>query len=436
MVAGIVPTGRTSVLTYRDNPAPPSQIARDLNVAYLGECSVLKAEGRVQVWFSLLEAGSGRQLWAEPFDAELVGAGGVIDMLSDIAQRVVRGVGVRLTPEEEVRMAAVPTESLTAYELYMIGRNRLEQYSAEKIRESMGYFEAAIEEDSTFALAFAGLADAFAVLPMYDLTVDLVDVSEQARAAVTRAYELDPSRGEVHTSMALFLWWFEWDWAGAERHLVEPLRLNPGYGFTRICYASLLSVLGRVEEAVGEARLVLAMDPRSSGVIWAVGDRFRQAGHVQEARDLYERAIRIEPPVPWALYNLASSFAFEEPRDPARAAELMTSFLSVFGYSNVQRIAILAEALGGEPRDPAEVTGVLDDVVARTILDRADIVNLYARFAPRAVFFDVLDEAVRGMHMWLPWIPVIVNLNEPEIMNDPRWEAFMTRIGHPGLGPW
>jgi len=356
-------------------------------------------------------------------------------MLSDIAQRVVLGVGAKLAPEEQARIAASPTDNLDAYELYMIGRNRLAQFSMEKLREAIDHFEAAIREDSTFALAYSGLGEALTVLPMYDLTVETLDVMERARAAVTRAYELDPTAGEVHASLALFLKIQEWDWAGAERHYLEALRLNPGDVLTHIYYASLLSAVGRVGEGVEETRLVLAMDPQSSGAMWASGDRLWQAGRVNEARGLYEQATQMEPPVPWAFSNGALSYALDDPVDLARAVEMMSEFAALFGYPSPDRIAPLVEALGGNSALHAKATAVLDEIVDLTPLDPVDLFHLYAVVAPRDVFFEILEKAVQVRHIWVPWIPIATRTVNPALLDDPRWTEFLAKIGHPGVGP-
>ena len=432
-VSGIVPTSRSSVVGYRENPASPSQIARELNVSYLGECSVLKAENRVQVRFRLIEAIPGIQIWADQFDAVLGGAANIIDLQNEIARKVVEGVGARLTPDEQSRITARPTGDLDAYELYMIGRNRLAQYSRETLREAIGYFEAAIRADSAFALAYSGLGEAMVLLPLYDLTARPPEVRERARAAVTRAYVLDPTAGEVHSSMGLFLHLFEWDWAAAERHYREGLRLKPGDALARVYFASLLSGLGRFEEGVEETRLVLAMDPRSSGVMWASGNRMWQAGRVEEARTLYETATRMEPTVPWVFSHLAFSYARDEPLDLARSAELLSEFVRRFGYHSPDRVSVVVDALGGGSGARAQAMETLEDVVAATILERPHMIFEYAALAPEDVLFELLDEAVRTRHVWVPWIPISVMAARSEIMDDPRWEEFLARIGHPGF---
>ena len=433
MVSSILPTGRTSVLGYRDRPAPPEQMARELGVEYLGECGVLKEGDRIRVTFRLLEAESGRQIWAEPFEAMLAEAGGLISLQSEIARRIVEGIGERLTPEEETRITARPTDNLEAYELYLMGRSRFLQGSPERYREAIRHFEAAIGLDPSFALAYAGLGDALLTLLFTDLSVKPSDVMDQARAAVSRAYELDPTAGEVHIALGSFLSLLQWDWVAAEHHFLEGLRLKPGDVLARLYFASLLSIVGRFEEGALETRLVLAMDPRSSTSLWSSGNRMWQAGRVEEARNLFERAIRIEPVTVTAFSHLAFSYAWDEPKNLTRAAELLSEFARRFGYASPERMGSVIEAIGGDSSLRREALAVLDHFVASTLLDRPHLIYEYAALAPEDTLFELMEEAYLTRHVWTPWIPISVGAVRPEIQDDPRWARFLAQIGHPGL---
>ncbi len=340
---------------------------------------------------------------------------------------------VSILPEEERRITATPTDNLEVYELYLLGRTCFLQGSSERYREAIRHFEGAIRLDPAFALAYAGLAEALVLLPVTDLTVTPSGVMDRTLAAVARAYELDPTAAEVHIALGGLLWFLQWDWRAAGQHYREDLRLKPEDYVTRGSYASLLSALGRFEEGASEARLALAMGPRSSTTLWAAGDRMWQAGRVEEARNLFERAIRIEPVTVTAFSHLAFSYAWDEPKNLARSAELLSEFARRFGYASPERMGSVIQAIGGDTSLRREALAVLDHFVASTILDRPHLIYEYAVLAPEDILFELMEEAYLTRHVWTPWIPISVGAVRPEIRDDPRWARFLAQIGHPGL---
>jgi len=112
---------------------------------------------------------------------------------------------------------------------------------------------------------------------------------------------------------------------------------------------------------------------------------------------------------------------------------MISKFVAFFGYPHPQRIAPLVGALAGNADLRREGTAVLDDIVERTSLTRPDMFWCYARVAPKNVFFELVGEAVIGRHPWVPWIPVMIDGSLPELVEDPRWKAFLTTVNHPGV---
>ena len=271
-ISSLFSIGRKSVEWYLENPAPPGQIAIELGVGFLGECSVQKEGERIRLTFQLFDGRTQGQLWAENYDEALT-ANSLFQIQSDIALKVALGIGAILTPDERARIETAQTENLEAYDLYLLGRRRWTTRSPETIREAISYFERAIDADSTFALAYSGLADSYAVLPFHDPTTDPLDILDAARSAAWKALELDPDHGEVHASVGFITLAYDWDLVLAEEHLSRAVALAPGYANGHGWYASLLAAHGRHEEAVAAAEKAVAMDPRSNVLVWIAGER-------------------------------------------------------------------------------------------------------------------------------------------------------------------
>lgn len=431
-VNGLRSIGRESMEWYRENPLPMRQVAQELGVGFLGECGVLKdiQRNQVRVTFQLLDGNNGTQIWADTYDEDL-SARNIFDIHTDVAQRVAQAVGAALTGEEQARIEAVPTTSLDAYELYLLGRSRSSSRSAETLREAIDLYEEAVRLDSTFALAFSGLADAFMVLPYYDVTLEQKDVYEEAKAAAARAYELDPAVGEIQASLGFISHVYEKDWEAAERYLSSAVELAPGSPNAHMWFSDFLHTAGRHEEALAEAEKALSLDPRSNVAIWVLAGRLVYAGRTDEAREWYEQALAMERPILWAINDFARNLGLDEPTDPTRAGELLAEFATLLGYPFPDRLATVAEAMTGgiEARTGAVV--VLDDLVESTQLQRMHLLFLYEACAPAEVYLDVLEEA-EGRNIATVHVPVSISRYRPDIREDPRFEHFLTQIRYPG----
>lgn len=431
-ISSLFSIGRKSVEWYIENPAPPSQIARELGVGFLGECSVQKEGDRIRLTFQLFDGNSQGQLWAENYDEALT-ANSLFEIQSDIALKVARGIGAILTPEEEARIESAQTENLEAYDLYLLGRRRWTTRSAETLREAISYFERAIDADSTFALAYSGLADSYAVLPFHDPTTDALDILDAARSAARKALELDPDHGEVHASVGFIAHVYDWDPVLAEEHLSRAVELAPGYANGLGWYSNLQGALGRYEEAAAAAEKALAMDPLSNVLVWFAGERAQNAGSLQLARVHFARLREMEPPVIWGLSSFAWNLATFDPVDAEAAVQVYSGFLSSLGYPFPGRASEWVGALTARDSEARRIAGeLLEDIVLRTPFSRADLILEYSRVAPADLFFSALEEAVEKRHFWVVFVPTLFKIpghpQRLDITQDVRWNEFLSEF--------
>ncbi|MGH7555574.1 MAG: tetratricopeptide repeat protein [Longimicrobiales bacterium] len=249
---------RTSVMTYKDASKPTRQIADELGVATILDGTVRRSEGRVRVVAQLVDARSDEQLWADTYDRDLRD---IFAIQSDISQRIARALQTQLSTDDRARLERRPTEDLKAYDLYMRGRYFWNKRSSEGLQRAAEFFQQAIARDSSFALAFAGLADVYAILPSYQRQPPS-DEHARARAAATRALAIDPQLGEAHAALG-YVSWYEWDWDTADREFRQAIDFNPGYATAHQWYGLFLAAWNRVPD--GEARMARAaqLDPLS-----------------------------------------------------------------------------------------------------------------------------------------------------------------------------
>jgi TolB-like protein/DNA-binding SARP family transcriptional activator/Flp pilus assembly protein TadD len=248
---------RTSAMRYKRSTKSLEQIAGELGVANVLEGSVRREGDTIRITAQLIDAGSDHHLWSRSYDRN---AANVIGVQDEIAREVSRALEVELGGARGA-LARRGTRDPQAYEFYRRGRYLWNKRTREAHEQAIAYYRRAIERDSGYADAYAGLADAY--LTAYQFNVSTVPDSEvytRIKWAAERALALDDRSADAHASFAVALWW-QRDWPGAERELRRSIELNPGYATARSWYALLMSGMGRLDEAVQQSRRASELDP-------------------------------------------------------------------------------------------------------------------------------------------------------------------------------
>jgi TolB-like protein len=250
---------RTSAMRYKHAGKSAADIGRELNVSYLLEGSVRRSGDRVRITAALIEVVDQTPRWSRVYESHLVD---VLTTQKEVARAVVEEMRIQLSPERIAHMSQRQTTDLVAYELFLKGRHAWNLRTAAGLRNAIGAFERSLARDPLFAAAYAGLADAYSLMSLYD-DVPARDAFPKAKAAALRALELDPNRGDAHTSLAYIAHRFDWNWTAAEQSYNRALELNPSYATAHQWYAEFLIVRGRLDEARAELQLAQQLDPLS-----------------------------------------------------------------------------------------------------------------------------------------------------------------------------
>jgi len=259
---------RTSAMHYKKSNKSLRQIAGELGVAHVLEGSVRRDGDTIRITAQLIDARADHHLWSRSYDRNAVNVIGVQD---EIAREVGRALEVELGGASGA-LARRGTRDPQAYEFYRRGRYLWDKRTKEGHEQAIGYYQRAIERDSGYSDAYAGLADAYLTAYQFGFSkLSDAEVYSRIKWAAERALALDDQSADAHTSFAVALWW-QRDWPGAERELRRALELNPGNLTARHWYALLLSGMGRLREGVEQARRASELDPfsRSVGVNYAL----------------------------------------------------------------------------------------------------------------------------------------------------------------------
>ena len=248
---------RTSAMRYKNTDKSVADIARELGVAYVLEGSARREGGRVRVTAELVQASDQTQLWAESYDREL---SGILELQRDVARAVAKSLAVKLLPQEQARLAAAGSVNAEAYDAYLKGSQYTIRLGAADLDAAEKYFHLALEKDPRFAPAYVGLTMVWVCRQQMGY-VRPGEAGPKAKAAVSKALELDDGYFEAHLALADVLTWTDWNWAAAGREWQRAIELNPGYADTRAYYSHYLLITGRPEEGLKEIETAMEMDP-------------------------------------------------------------------------------------------------------------------------------------------------------------------------------
>src|SRR5208282_5310637 len=212
-IAALRGISRTSVMRYKGTKKPLPEIAKELNVDALVEGTVLRSGDRVRVTVNLLHASTDRHLWAATFERS---SRDVISLQDEVAQAVARQIKVALSPAEAARLATVHTVKPEAYEFYLKGRYHYYKWTPEDFRKAIEYFQKAIEIDSDWAPAYAGLATSYGWL-WIEGDVPAQEALPQFNVALKTALAIDDTDPEVRYALAASAFYYRWDWEEADR---------------------------------------------------------------------------------------------------------------------------------------------------------------------------------------------------------------------------
>jgi TolB-like protein/DNA-binding winged helix-turn-helix (wHTH) protein/Tfp pilus assembly protein PilF len=369
---------RTSVMVYKGARKPLPQIARELNVDAVVEGTVLRSGDQVRITAQLIEASTDKHLWSKSYEGDLRDT---LTLQKKVAIAIADQIRINLTPLEQAALKNVKFVNPEAYESYLKGRYFWNKRTADGLKVALAYFNQAIEQDPAYAQAYSGLADTYALLGDWQYAVMTPkEAFPKAKAAATKALELDSALGEAHNSLAFVLDGFDWDLDSGGKEFRRAIELNPGYATAHHWYAWHLSLLGRYDEAIAEMRkaenldplsliinadmaelLVLAhsydesirqsrktieMDPNFALARNQLGQAYLQKHMYDEAVAEMQQAVQLSGDSPTCIANLARAYVASGKRSEALKLLGELQKRSTPGYSNASEIAVIYASLG------------------------------------------------------------------------------------------
>jgi TolB-like protein/Flp pilus assembly protein TadD len=420
-IADLKVISRTSTQHFKSSPGNLPLIARQLGVANILEGSVQKVNDQVRVNVQLINAMTDAHLWADTYDRKLID---IFAVETEIAKTIAETLRAKLTGSEETLIAKKPTANPEAYELYLKGRFFWNKRGAVNLRKSIDYFQQAIEKDPNYALAYAGLAQAWDVLPGHNGGAPK-DCYPQAEAAARKALSLDEDLADARTTLADVKAQYNYDFPGALIEFERVLQRHPNDATAHHWFANnALTALGQSERAVAEMRRALALDPLSLIINTNLGYACLFAGQPDEAIAQLRKTLEMDGG--FALARAALGQALEL---KGQIPEAMAEYQKAVALSNdPNSLGLLGHLYGitGRKDEATKILEQLKETRHHGYFDAVPLALVSLGLGDRDQALDWLEQGFQERSSWLMYMR-IEPLLKP-LHGDPRFEALAEKI--------
>ena len=419
-------TSTTSVMQFKKREKSLREIGTELYVAAILDGKVRREGNRIHINAELIQVHSGKNLWAEIYDEE---KNHIFSIQSDIAQNIAKALDANILPSERLRIQRRPTENLEAYNLYVTGRHFLNKRMPDDLWKSVRSFGDAINKDPDYALAHAGLADAYTLMGNLSFRPPS-ETYPLAKLEAIKALNLDDKLAVAYTSLAFTKMNYDRDWAGAEKDFEQAIALDPSYSTAYSWYALLLTITGRSDKALSMSEKAQKLDPFSAVIRTDAGLILYFLGKYKEAIEQAQKAFEVDP-----LFPAANFIKGAASLNLKRCADADTAFREAIRFTAGHPIAIAAfgyaQALSGKRENALDMLDLLKENVSQ---DSAKywvgpywIAVVCAGLKDRDQMFAWLEKAYRVHDGSLIYLNVDPIFNQYH--SDPRFSVLLKNLG-------
>ncbi len=423
---GLHVISRTSAFAFKGKKLEATEIGRKLGVDALILGSLAQRGRNVAISAELVRVRDATQLWGEKYARS---ADDMLNVEGEIATTIARTLRRQLSGEEKDKLTRNETSDPEAYRLYLKGREFLVGNQAE-MDKGVDYFQQAIARAPDYAMAHAGLADAYTVQAILRAS-GRVESAGKARAAVTRALELDPGLGEAHASLALVLYLFEWDWTGADAEFQRALALSPGSETVHEEYGSFLNSMLRLDEGLAHSREAARLDPLSVQPVHDMAINALVRHDYDAAAAGFRRTVDIDPDWTWGHIKLARTLAMQKKCKDAFAEAEIAERMIAGGAAPYSRSWLgVTYATCGDTTRARQKLAELHALEAKQFVDPVAFADIHAALGEidEALALYEKAEATRSPNMATA---LLVRWAFPQLAGKPRFDAIIERMAFP-----
>lgn len=405
---------------FRHKGRDPIEVGRELGVRAILTGRVFLRQDTLMISVELIDVVTGSALWGQQYRRRIED---IFEIQEGIAREIAATLQARITGEQRKRLGEFGTDIPGAYYSYLRGRYYWNRRSLEGMRDAVDQFQQAIEQDPTYAVAYAGLGDALAMLGIYQ-GLEPKDSFPRAKVAAERALEIDPDLGEAFATLGFSLLYHDWDFPGAERALRKAIALKPKYASAHQWYGMCLGVRGQFDEAVSEFDIARQLDPFSASINTTSAWPLYWAHRTEEAIARLETAVDLHPNY-WTAHHYLG-LAYAQKGDLERAIALLQDASAIADTAwNLEGLGY-CHALAGQSAEVQAVFEKLDRSAARTYVSPFSYAVVHAGLGNADRVMSFLSAAFDDRFWRMAWLGVVPFFDD--MRADPRFQALVAKV--------
>ena len=420
-VSNLKVSPRSSVFRYKGKEIDTEKIGYELGVDAVMSGRLTQRGDNLTISVDLIDVKNRKTLWGEQFERKM---SDLLTMQTEIASAITQKLQIKLSGTDSSGISKQYTVDNEAYQLYLQGRYFWNKRQSGHLKKATELLKAATEKDPKFALAYAGLADCYAV-SYYYVGQRPRELMPLALTYAAKAIELDPTLSEPHATVAFVSWLLERDKAAAETEFLRAIELNPNYPTAHHWYSRYLRGVGRMDDAFREIKRAEELDPLSLVIINNIAEAYTDKGDLNSATRECQRMIDLDPNF-WAAHQTLGIILVKQGRYTDALAEAQKS--TQFADRSNASMALLGHVYAKLGRR-SEADGVINELerrYANQAADARDLAVVYAGFEKEKAF-EWLEKAFKDQSVFLVFLrlePLMESLH-----SDPRWKDLLRRVG-------
>ena len=410
---------RNSAFRYKGSQKDTQTVADELGVQAILTGRIVERDGNISIYVELEDARNKHHIWGAQYNRKLAD---VLIIQDEISHKVTENLRLKLSGVEEQRLAKQATQNADAYQLYLKGRWYWNKFTRDGKVQAIAAYQEAIKLDPNYALAYAGLADAYVI----DSSVPLRESSQRAKAAAEKALMLDNSLGEAHATLGLIKSHYEMDWAGAEAEFKRAIELNPSYATAHRYYGDIFLARGNFDKARQEYEKARELDPFSPVINSNIGlVYFYERDYdrcIEHSKRVTQRFSEFFVPHILLAWSYTQKKMFREAIAEYREALRLSN-----GHTYVQATLAYTYAVSGQKNEAGKILKELTKRSTRENVSPMRFVMIHLGLGDKERVLQWLERAREELDLYLSYIGVHPFFDP--LRTDPKFQDFVQRLG-------